>query len=321
MVRRALAVVLATATTLAFTACSDDDGSSDAGGKAQVVAAFYPLAETAEQVGGPRVDLTNLTSAGAEPHDLELTSDSVDAIEDADLVVVMGHGFQPAVEDAADDRDDGTLVVLDELPIDAEGKVVEEEEEEGGGGEEGEDDAEPADVLDPHVWLDPVLMLDIVDAVTAAMVEAEPSSKVAFELHAESFKEEITALDEEYRTGLATCERRLLVTAHDAFGYLADRYGLQVEGVAGISPDAEPDPDRLAELADLAREQGVTTIFTEELVSPDIAETLAREAGGLQTEVLNPLEGLSGEESDAGEDYLSIMRANLEKIRTALGCS
>jgi zinc transport system substrate-binding protein len=312
---RAVAVMAAAAAVFALPACRDD--GPGAGGRTQVVAAFYPLAEAAERVGGNRVEVTNLTSAGAEPHDLELTSDSVDAIEDADVVVVMGGGFQPAVEDTADDRDEGTLVVLDALPIDAEGRVVEEEEE----GEGGEEDGGSADALDPHVWLDPVLMLDVVDAVTAAMIEAEPAGRSAFEANAESFKEQIAALDAEYRTGLETCERRLLVTTHDAFGYLANRYGIEVEGVAGISPDAEPDPDRLAQLADLAREEGVTTIFTEELVSPEIAETLAREAGGLRTGVLSPLEGLSAEERDAGDDYVSIMRSNLDKIRAALGCS
>jgi zinc transport system substrate-binding protein len=112
-----------------------------------------------------------------------------------------------------------------------------------------------------------------------------------------------------------------VVSAHDAFGYLTDRYGLRNEGVAGLSPDAEPDARRLAELADLARDEGVTTVFTEELLSPEIAETLAREAGGLRTDVLNPLEALTGEQRRAGDDYVSVMEDNLAKIRVALGCS
>ena len=132
---------------------------------------------------------------------------------------------------------------------------------------------------------------------------------------------QIDALDAEFETGLSDCERGTIVTAHDAFGWLAKRYGLEQQAIAGISPDQEPSADRLAELADLVEAQGVTTIFTEELVSPDVAETLAREAGDMRTEVLNPLEGLTDEESDAGDDYLSIMRDNLSKLRQALGCS
>jgi zinc transport system substrate-binding protein len=319
------AVVIA----LLAAACGDDS-SSDAGGAdgdtMQVVAAFYPLAEVVERVGGDRVDVENLTPAGAEPHDLELTPDDVDAIEDAGLVVVMGNGFQPAVEEASEARDGTTLSVLGELPIDAEGRVVADEHEEGEEGEEAteegeEEHADEGDALDPHVWLDPVLMHDLVGVVTAALVEADPDGRAEYEANAEAYAAEVNALDEEFAAGLAACEQRLLVTSHDAFQYLADRYDLEVEGIAGLSPDAEPDPARLAELADLAVDEGVTTIFTETLVSPDIAETLAREAGGLQTAVLNPLEGLTEDEVDAGDDYLSVMRANLETLRQGLGCT
>jgi zinc transport system substrate-binding protein len=122
-----------------------------------------------------------------------------------------------------------------------------------------------------------------------------------------------------YRDGLAHCARRLIVTAHEAFGYLARRYGLRQEGVAGLSPDAEPDPERIAQLTDLARREGVTVVFTEELVSPRIADTLAREAG-VHTDVLNPLEGLTDRERRAGANYITVMDDNLRKLRTALDC-
>jgi zinc transport system substrate-binding protein len=113
---------------------------------------------------------------------------------------------------------------------------------------------------------------------------------------------------------------RLLVVSHAAFGYLADAYGLEQEAIAGISPETEPDPARLAELDALVRAAGVTTIFTETLASPDVARTLADEAG-VATAVLNPLEGLTDEQLDAGEDYGSVMRANLQTLRGALGCT
>lgn len=270
-----------------------------------VVAAFYPLAWAVEQVGGPNVDVANLTPAGAEPHDLELTPDDRDAIEDARLVVVLGKGFQPAVEDAASARDSGTVQVLARLPIDAKGKRVEEGD---------------SSSLDPHVWLDPVLMGDVVDVVATALVKADKEHAKQYRANAVATKSALDALDADFRAGLADCERDLVVTAHEAFGYLADRYGLEEEGVAGISPDAEPSPGRLADLADLAEQRGVTTIFTEELVSPKVAQTLAREAGGLKTAVLNPLEGLSDEAVARGDDYVSVMRSNLEKLQSALGC-
>lgn len=306
------APLLVSTLALALVGCGDDSGAD--GDAVSVVASFYPLAEVAEQVGGERVAVTNLTTAGAEPHDLELTPADVDRIEDADVVLVLGRGFQPAVEDAADRRESGTVEVLGELPIDAEGRRVE------GDHADEDDDAGDGGGLDPHVWLDPVLMVDAVGAVTAALAAADPAHAAEYEHNAAEYESEIEGLHAEYTAGLSGCERTTIVTAHDAFEYLTSRYGLTQRPIAGLSPEDEPDPRRLAELADLSEREGVTTIFTETLVSPALAETLAREAGGLETAVLNPLEGLDEDEIDAGESYVSVMQANLEVLRAALGC-
>jgi zinc transport system substrate-binding protein len=267
-----------------------------AGRPARVVASFFPLAEAARRVGGSHVAVTDLTPAGVEPHDLELTTDGVDAILDADLAVVMGDGFQPAVEASADDRDGPTLVVLDAVPR-----------------------SRRRD--DPHIWLDPVRYRRIVDAVARALARTEPAHADGYRSRAARFGARLAALDAEYRRGLAQCRSRTIVTAHEAFGWLAARYHLRQLGVAGIDPEAEPDPDRLAKLADLARRSGATTIFTEPLVSARVARALAREAGGLRTAVLDPLEGLSEARRAAGEDYVSVMERNLRRLRRALGCT
>jgi zinc transport system substrate-binding protein len=278
-------VALAAAFLPASTAAAAD--------RTTVVAAFYPMAWAAQQVGGARVHVTNLTPAGAEPHDLELNPDQIDELLDADLAVVMGKGFQPAVEDATGQRDGVTLRVLDELPT------------------------RPGD---PHVWLDPVLMRQVVAKVKTALIKADPKGARVYTRNAQVLDAKLQALDTRYRDGLASCARHEIVTGHEAFGYLARRYGLHQEGVAGLAPDAEPDPKRIAQLTDLVKRDGVTTVFTESLVSPRIAETLAREAG-VHTEVLNPLEGLTDSERAWGDDYLTVMDANLAKLRTALGCS
>ena len=271
-------------------------GASGGGDRIDVVAAFYPLAEAVRQVGGNRVDVTDLTPAGAEPHDLELDTDDVDAILDADLAVVLGEGFQPAVEDAADQRDGPTLRVLDQV-------------------DRGRRDD------DPHVWLDPVRYRRLVAVVADALADVDPDHARAYRRNAARFAAELRDLDADLAAGLSDCRSRTILTAHDAFGWLAARYDLEQHGVAGLEPDAEPDPDRLAELADLAEREGVTTVFTEALVSPRVARTLAREAGGLRTAVLDPLEGLDDERIDAGDDYLSVMRDNLAQLRKALGCT
>lgn len=273
---------------------------ADAGrDRARVLAAFYPLEWATDRVGDEHVDVTGLTPAGAEPHDLELTTDDRAAIEDADLLVVLSGGFQPAVEESAEQRDGPTLDVRRALSASQQRRAE----------------------RDPHIWLDPLVMQEIVDAVARRLAAIDTQHAAAYDREATALIAELDELDGEFTSGLVDCERDLLVTAHEAFGWLTRRYGIRQQGVAGIDPEQEPKPQRLAELSDLVRDEGVTTIFTEARVSPKIAETLAAEAGGLRTAVLNPLESLSANERDRGEDYLSVMRTNLEKIRVALDCS
>jgi zinc transport system substrate-binding protein len=261
-----------------------------AASRTAVVASFYPIAWAAQQVGGGRVSVTNLTPPGAEPHDLELNPDQIDHVLDADVVFELGRGFQPAVEQAAEQRDGPTVELL------AKGTT------------------------DPHIWLDPFRMTGIVRTVRRELTKVDPKGRSRYASNAKRLLAELDALDTRYRTGLAHCDRNVIVTAHEAFGHLARRYGLRQEGVAGLSPDAEPDAKRIAQLTDLVKRDGVTTVFTEELLSPRIADTLAREAG-VRTETLNPLEGLTAHELKRGDDYLSVMATNLGKLQTALGCS
>ncbi|MGH8887436.1 MAG: metal ABC transporter substrate-binding protein [Egibacteraceae bacterium] len=282
-----------------------DSGSAAGPGALGVVASFYPLAVAAEQVGGERVRVTNLTPAGAEPHDLELDPRQTKELLEAGVAVVMGRGFQPAVERTAGQRQGVTVEVLRALPVSQDGEVAPEGQAAG---------------LDPHVWLDPVLMADVVDRVAAALARAAPADADGFRARAREYRSQLEVLHRDYERGLGTCKRREIVTAHETFGWLAKRYGLRQLGIAGLSPEAEPDPRRLAELAALVRRDGVTTIFTEALVSPAVAQALAREAG-VRTVVLNPLEGLTEEEIARGATYVSVMRDNLAVLREALACS
>jgi zinc transport system substrate-binding protein len=270
---------------IATAGCGGTGGSS---GAAQVVAGVYPLAFAAQEVGGAAVEVTNLTPAGAEPHDLELTPRDVEDIHEADLVVYLGRGFQPGVEEAVESAGVPAVDALDGIELREEGESV-----------------------DPHIWLDPIRFAQAVERIGAELGREAPARRLAAQLR---------ALDREYREGLGDCARRELVTAHDAFGYLADRYGLEVIPITGISPEAEPSPQDLEAVAELVAERGVTTVFTETLLSPEIGETVAREAGAT-TAVLNPLEGLTEDELARGENYFSVMRANLSAMRSGLGCT
>jgi zinc transport system substrate-binding protein len=273
-------------------------------GTIQVVTSFYPLEEAVATVGGDRVGVTDLTPPGVEPHDLELTPSQLGAIADADLVVYLGGGFQPAVEDAVADATGRVVDVsadLRTLPVPA-------------------GDSEATLTADPHVWLDPILYRQIVDEIERALAELSPGDEPTFRANAHAFDAELSDLDAAYRQGLERCARDVIVTSHAAFGYLAARYGLRQEAIAGLSPDVEPPPQRLAELRALVERDGITTIFTEELLPADVADTIAA-ATGATTAVLNPLESLTPDEVASGADYDSVMRANLAELRRALGCS
>jgi zinc transport system substrate-binding protein len=299
-----IAVVLA----LVVAGCGDDDTASASDGPT-VLASFYPLAYVAERLAAPDGIVENLTQPGVEPHDLELTGQQVGSIADADLVLYL-HGFQPAVDEAveqnADDHSLDVAETVDRLP------AAEEESHEDEDGDHGDLEG------DPHVWLDPSNLAAISQAVADELAEVVPDRADAVQDRADELIAELNALDEEFDSGLAQCERRVFVTSHEAFGYLADRYDLEQVGISGLSPDAEPSPARLAEVQEVVQAEGVTTIFYETLVSPKVAETMAEDLD-LATAVLDPIEGLTDDTAD--EDYLTLMRANLDALRKANGCS
>lgn len=317
MTRPAAVLVLVLA-GLVLAGCGDEGGAGD--GRSLVVAGFYPIAEAAEQVGGSTVEVVNLTPAGVEPHDLELSPDQVAELEDADLVLYVGQGFQPALEEVVERRDGESVDLLADLPLepgDAEAEEAQHAEEEAQHAEQ-EDEHEESG-LDPHFWLDPTLFARVVDRIEAAMAEVRPDDGDTFAANADDYRSQLSELDEEFETGLADCARQEIVTSHAAFFYLAERYGLTQLPISGVSPEQEPEPDRLAELSELIEDHGVTTVFYESLVPPDLAETLAREAG-VDTAVLDPIEGLDQEAVDEGATYASVMRDNLAALRAALGC-
>ena len=265
--------------------------ASGTNGKRSVVAAFYPLAFAAAQIGGSKVDVHNLTPPGAEPHDIEHTPRDVGRLQQADVVLYLSHGFQPAVEQAVGGAQGKRVDVLAGLGL-----------RQGVGDEAGKSD--------PHVWLDPVLFARIVRQIGAVLGERARAAVLA---------RSVLALDAAYRRGLAHCARRDFVTSHAAFGYLAARYHLHQVPITGIDPESEPSPQRLRGLIALVRREHVRTVFFERLVSPRLAETVARDADA-KAAVLDPIEGLTPSAQANGDSYLTLMRQNLRQLRNALGC-
>ncbi|MFY9588592.1 MAG: metal ABC transporter substrate-binding protein [Actinomycetota bacterium] len=284
-------------------ACGNDTPKT-LSNKLDVVTAFYPIEFAAKRIGGTFVDVTNLTPPGAEPHDLELKPSDVTSLRSADLVLYFDKGFQPAVDDALKNTPDPTRAVdlLAGLALKAPPPGEEEEIS-----------------VDPHVWLSPALMQNLVDGIADAIAKELPSNATEIRNNATSLKSELTTLDQEFKTGLASCARKEIFTSHAAFAYLADAYGLNQIPITGISPEAEPSASRLQQIAAQAKAGHATTIFFETLVSPRVSQAVARIVGA-KTLVLDPIEGLTPDESGAGADYFSVMRSNLRNLKEALDC-
>lgn len=295
MLRRVLpALVLG---TLALTGCAAPTRSADS--RVHVVAAFYPLAYAAQQVGGDRVTVETLTKPGGEPHDLELLPRQILDIQDAALVVHLSH-FQPAVDAAvaahAAERSLDVAEAADLLTL-----------------TEGHDHG----AVDPHFWLDPTRLAAVGEAIADRLAQADPAGAAAYRANAAAFTAQLTTLDAEVETGLATCTNRDLVTGHSAFGYFAERYGFTQEPISGLSPDLEPRASDLAHVVEFVREHDVRTIYAETIASPLITQTLARETGA-RIAVLDTVEGISDE--SAAADYPGVMRANLATLRLGQDC-
>jgi zinc transport system substrate-binding protein len=300
---KSLVVAAAGATllnTVVLSGCAafTDDSASSADG-VEVAAAFYPVQYVADRVAGGHAKVENLTAPGGEPHDLELSPKETADIARADLVLFQ-HGFQPTVDDAVEQSATGVQLdvadIVDLVPF----------------REHGVD----SDELDPHFWQDPLLLADVGDAVAEQLAKVDPDNADDYEANAADLRADLEQLDQEYTDGLTGCERTTVVVSHDAFGYL-QRYGVEMAAILGLSPDSEPTSADLARLQELIHDDGVTTVFSESLASPETAEQLAKDTG-VKSALLDPIEGLTDETAD--EDYLSLMRTNLSALEEANGC-
>jgi zinc transport system substrate-binding protein len=290
-----------------LTACSGDDAAAGNTDKFDVVASFYPMQFLAERIGGDHVNVTTLTEPGQEPHDLELSTKQTAELGEADAVLYL-KSLQPAVDEAVGQS--GVRTKIDAASL----TTLEEHGDDGhdhGGGEEEEEHAR-----DPHIWLDPVKYAEVAEGVAKAFEKADPDHAADYRENAEALTGRLAELNTAYEKGLENTATKVFFTNHAAFGYLAERYGLTQEAINGLDPESEPSPARIKELQTEAKADGVTTVFYETLVSDRTAKTLADDAG-LKTDVLDPLEGITGKSE--GDDYFGVMEANLKALEAALG--
>ncbi|MFJ1746346.1 metal ABC transporter solute-binding protein, Zn/Mn family [Streptomyces sp. NPDC088116] len=305
---------------VALSACSSSDASGGAGsdGKLAVTASFYPMQYLAQQIGGDHVDVSTLTKPGVEPHDLELKPRQTAQLGEADVIVYL-KGIQPSVDKAiAQSGVENTVDAASLTKLEKHGTEVGHAHEGGEHGHEAEggDEASGLNGADPHIWLDPVKYAEVAKGVGASLSQADPDHAATYKKNTAALVKKLDALNSEFRQGLADTGTKTFITTHAAFGYLAERYGLEQEAIAGIDPEAEPSPARVKELETIAKRDKVSTVFFETLASDKTAKTLAGDSG-LKTDVLDPLEGIT--DKSKGDDYLQVMRSNLTALQKALG--
>ncbi len=325
---RIVAAMSALTLALGLASCSDssDDSKGGSSGKLKVAASFYPIQWLTQQIGGDHVDVSSVTPAGTEPHDFEISTKQIAELNKTKALFYV-KGFQPSLDDAVGSLSDVSAVDLTKNVnlVHHEG-LLEHDHDHGDkkdDGEKGHEDGKEhdhaeghdhGDAADPHFWLDPARMKRAADAIAAELSKKDPDHADAYKKNNEALQKKLDGLDKSFQTGLATCERRSIVTTHTAFGYLADRYKLSQVGLSGIDPESEPSPATLAKVKKYVQENGTTTIFTEELVSGKPAETLAKETNTV-TAVLSPLES----KPEKG-DYQAAMTDNLTALKKALAC-
>jgi zinc transport system substrate-binding protein len=297
-----IAIFLLTTLVYLF-AISKTPSPATPSGKLKVTASFYPMYYFASQIAGDKAEVINITPAGAEPHDYEPTAQQIAHIQNTNMLILNGGTLETwgnKIKDELTSKNIKIIIAGEDIinkTISEDGKAIQ----------------------DPHVWLDPLLAKQQVEKITQGFIQIDPANTSFYKANSISFKNKLDVLHEEYAAGLSSCARKDFVTSHAAFSYLSDRYKLKQVAIAGISPDAEPSIQKMAEIIDLIKGGGIKYIFFESLISPKLAETIAEETGA-RTLVLDPIEGISDQDVRAGKDYFTQMEMNLNNLEVALQC-
>lgn len=321
MIRKviATAIMLAIVTAGAFFAYQTTKSETDDGNKLKVTASYYPLYDFARQVGGDRVSVTNMTPPGSEPHDYDPSPQVLIAAHKSPVFIYNGGQMEPWVDSFLSDYRHTTVKASQNVALLEKSEDVHGHEEAEAAHHDEHEHQHEHGPTDPHFWLDPVLAQQIVANIRDGLSQADPENKEYYRENAERYSKKLADLDRDFADGLTDCTLDTAISSHGAFAYLAHRYGFTVASIAGIEPDDEPSPAKIAELTNIVKQKGIQYIFFESLVSPRLAETIANETGA-KTLVFDPIEGLSQADQDKGREYISVQYDNLNNLKKALNC-
>lgn len=280
---------------------TEEKADTAAGEKIYVYSSFYAMYDMANKIGGDKIRLANLVPAGTEPHDWEPSPNDIANLEKAGVLIYNGAGMEQWVDKVLNSISNKKLIAVD---TSREVKLLENTD--------GDEDLK----YDPHVWLNPMNAKKQMEAIKNALASADPANKDYYEKNYAENAKRLDALDLEYKEAVSGFAQKNIIVAHQAFGYICEAYGLKQVPIEGLSAESEPSPARMAEITEFVKDNNVKYIFYEELISPKVAQAIARETGA-KTAVLNPLEGLEENDIKAGKEYFSVMRENLEALKKA----
>ncbi|ERK31716.1 metal ABC transporter solute-binding protein, Zn/Mn family [Clostridium intestinale] len=292
--------------------CATKTNKADSGNKddkVKVIVSFNPLKEFVEAVGKDKVDVQTVIPEGTEPHDFEPKAKDMEAISKADIFVYNGLGMEEWVEktlEAVDNKELSIVVASDNIdPIKNEDEHADEHEEEAG--EEHEHGE-----FDPHTWLSLQSAKIEAENIKNALVKVDETNKDFYEANYTEFAAELDTLYNDYKTKFDSVSNKVFVTGHAAFGYLCRDFGLEQNSVEDVFAEGEPTPQKLEKLIEYSKTHKVKTIFMEELASPKVSETLAKEVGATVEKIYTI------ESKEDNKNYIESMKDNLEKIYKSL---
>ena len=279
--------------------------------KMAVYTSFYTLYDFTIKIGGDKIDLVNIVPSGTEPHDWEPSPKDIKNLENADVLIYNGMGMEPWVGKVLNSLKNKKLVPVETA------KGIEQIKNERTEIDDKAKNSIAEPVFDPHVWLNPINAKKQMEAIRSALSTADPSNKDYYDKNYSEYSTRLDELDKKFKEASLNFKKKEIVVSHQAFGYLCDAYELNQVAIEGLSAESEPTPARMAEIIKYVREHKVKVIFFEELLSPKVAQAIAKATGAV-TEMLNPFEGLNDEDIKAGKDYFSVMEANLSTLKKAL---
>lgn len=297
---------------VSVTACASNGGNKDvlssnvqSRDKITVFTTIYPLYDFTKNIGGSHVEVINLIPPGAEPHGWEPSPQDLAKLHQADIFVYCGAGLEPWIEPVLNSLNNNKMLLVDSsVGLDVDNT--------------NSSHADHDHQHDPHIWLDPLNAQVQANNIAEALIKADPINADYYRQNQTNYIEKLNQLDQDYQNKLSKVTNKKFVTSHAAFGYLAERYGLEQIPLRGLSPEVEPSPARLAEVVKLCRENNIKYIFFEHFVNAKVSQTIANEIGG-GTLILHPLGGVTEEQLIQKQDYISLMKENLNNLLIALG--